>query len=171
VLAPYVVSVRAARNLTNMFAFVSSDGEQTGIATMMEPDSLKLLEDSLILEAKHSASFSAKGNALDIGNLFKATKARVKHQSKLCVEGATADLRRVLDQEFSKMAHFKVTKKKHHVDAICRVVACAQQTLTKNIITNGFSKSGQWNGTEFDFDARMRCSNYKFKQNELQVQR
>ena len=59
--------------------FLSTDGEQAGIDAFMEPASTKLLEDAKILQAKHSASYSAKGNALDAGNLLKATKTRAKH--------------------------------------------------------------------------------------------
>ena len=169
VLAPYVKKVREAYKLSNMLAFVSSDGEQSQIDTFMESESVAVLNDALILEAKHAASFSARGNALDAGNYFKASKTRVRHTTKEKVEVSTSDLRRVLDTVFASLTHLSAAKRKSYVDGVCRVVACAQATLTHSIIVTGFRKTGQWDGHSFNFDLRMQCSTYQYTAEQLAV--
>ena len=101
-MVPYVKRVCEPRQLPGMFAIVFSHGEQNQISTFMEAESILMLDDALILEAMHAALLSARGNAPDAGNYFKATKSRVKHKPNEVVEVNTVDLRRVLDETFAK---------------------------------------------------------------------
>ena len=56
--------MRENYGLENVYAFFTTDGEQRQIKTFMEEKSIDLLEESKIIYGKHSASYSAKGNAL-----------------------------------------------------------------------------------------------------------
>ena len=97
ILCAYVDDVRTANLLGESRAFVSTDGESIQIDTFMEEDSANRLEASLIYQGKHSASYSAKGNAWDAGNYFKSTKKRTKHLHSETVASLTTTLRRNLD--------------------------------------------------------------------------
>ena len=63
----------------------------------MEPESIELFNDAMILDGKHSASYSAKGNSFDAGNYFKATKTKTRTTIKKEVELITNSLRRRID--------------------------------------------------------------------------
>jgi hypothetical protein len=79
ILCNYVKDMRASSpECREMYAFVSSDGEQLQVNTFSEQESLDAMDDAMIIEAKHSASYSAKGNALGAGKYLMATKARLK---------------------------------------------------------------------------------------------
>ena len=58
---------------------------------------------------------------------------------------------------------------KANVDGVCRVVACAQQTLTHSIIVKGFWQTGQWDGSSFKFDLKVKWCAYKFKPKNVNV--
>jgi len=88
VLAPFVEKARTAQELPGMYAFISHDGEQKGVEAFMEPDSVTILDKALILDAKHSASYSARSNALDAGKLFLTTKNRGKASRETAGEGS-----------------------------------------------------------------------------------
>ena len=139
IICDYVQRVRTDIGLDDMPAFFSTDGEQRQIETFMEARSIALLEQAKIIDGKHSASYSAKGNALDMGNYFKATKTRVKHLSKAMVESNTYRLRAKLD-DYMRESHPSWTKDKrnHHIDAICRIVTASQKTYNVDIIHKSF---------------------------------
>jgi hypothetical protein len=58
-----------------MRPLVTTDGEAIQIQTFMEPDCALGLKVAAILEGKHSASYSAKGNAWD-GEIISRPRKR-----------------------------------------------------------------------------------------------
>jgi len=150
--------VRENYGLENVYAFFTTDGEQRQIQTFMEEKSIDLLEEYKIIYGKHSASYSAKGNAFDAGNYFKATKMRTKHMLKQEVEEETYHLRRRLDNYVTnEISHMTKSKRDHIVDSCCRVTASCQKTCNINIIKHGFQKTGQYVNSGFNFDVKMSC--------------
>jgi hypothetical protein len=170
ILIPYVSSVRAAQGLDGVHVFFSVDGEPKCINTWTTPDCVKLLDDASILLAKHSASYSARGNALDAGNAFKSTKNYQKYLSADEVSQQTPDLRRRLDGHFdSHMKHWKKARRDFTVDAICRVVLSSQSAMTPSTIRNGFARTGQYVKGGMDFDTKIRNCTYPLSQPELKT--
>jgi len=114
-----------------MLAFVSSDGEQIQVETFMEQDMVELLDFAGILEAKHSASYSAKGNAWDASNYFKGSKKRLNHlvQHQQEVEITTSSLGRILDIRLTESSsHLGGPMRDKMVNAICKIVTACQKT-------------------------------------------
>ena len=161
VMCPYVNDVRLSLNLGDMNAFISTDGEQIQIETFIEPQCSEMLKAASILEAKHSASYSAKGNAWDAGNYFKATKCRAKSMHSGTVSSMTAAVRRNLDAILTELTHLDVGTRNHMANAVCRIVAACRATLTFSIIQGGFIETGQWdpalNPPGYNFDKKMGC--------------
>jgi hypothetical protein len=157
-VCPYFKMVRENFGLDGVYGFFTTDGEQRQIETFTQEDSIAMLEESKIIYGKHSASYSAKGNAFDAGNYFKATKARTKHMLKSEVEELTSHLRRRLDNYLtSSFSHITKAKRDHIADSCCRVTASCQKTCNLDIIKHGFEKSGQYVKDGFDFDTKMAC--------------
>jgi hypothetical protein len=159
-----------------MMAFVSSDGEKLQVDTFIEPASVILLNNSLIFEAKHAASYSAKGNAWDAGKYFMATKKRGKTLIQSQFMALSQPLRRVLDDDLSlNKPNICREKRNHIVDSICRTVIACQKTLTMDIIQDGFSSTGQYVNrlkfAGFDFDKKISCCTNPPTKSEMKVLR
>ena len=138
-----------------MNAFFTTDGEPLQVEVFMEPESIELFNDAMILDGKHSASYSAKGNSFDAGNYFKATKTKTRTTIKKEVELITNSLRRRIDSYMdSENGHMTKALREHIADAICRVVASCQQELSFDIIRHGFQYTGQY---PFNFNDKMAC--------------
>jgi len=142
----------------------------------MKSNNVKKLNDNNIIYAKHSASYSAKGNALDAGNYFKATKQRSKAIIKSEYLRSCVTLRRAIDNALSiQLNHIPLNRREMIADAVCRVVISCQNTCTPNIIKNGFANTGQYvystQNQGFDFDAKMKCCTKPLSNNELQQMR
>jgi hypothetical protein len=138
----------------------------------MEPASVAVLDRHSILQAKHSASYSAKGNALDAGNFFKSSKARVKFMGREEVESSTAELRKRLTALMGeKKPHLSSEKRKAMVGAAARVVVASQTSMTRKVVQESFAKTGQFKGSGLDFDAKMACTTYKLSAAEMTTMR
>lgn len=74
VICPWIQKIRSANALDNMWCFFSTDGEYRQIDSLTSGPMIQLFNSKKILQAKHCASYSAKGNALDAGRYFIATK-------------------------------------------------------------------------------------------------
>mmetsp|Transcript_16801 Transcript_16801/g.15153 ORF Transcript_16801/g.15153 Transcript_16801/m.15153 type:complete len:164 (-) Transcript_16801:41-532(-) len=147
-----------------MFCFHSSDhdGEPILLQTIMKSNNIAKLKHNNIIYAKHSASYSANGNALDAGNYFKATKKRSQSVIKSEYLRACITLRRSLDKKLKDYVdNIPINKREMIANAVCRVVVACQNTCNPNIIKNGFAKTGQYlysaDKQGFDFDAKMNC--------------
>lgn len=160
IICPYVDKTRATFQLTNMKSFVSTDGEQIQIETFSTPENLELLSTSDIIAAKHAASYSGRGNALDAGNLFKATKKRLLHlpqdQLQLTMTCIAKTLKYVLNPFVAGLGTAVLQK---IIIAICRIVAACRATCTAPIVSHGFAKTGQYLAHKegLDFDTKMSC--------------
>jgi transposase-like protein len=169
VICPYFKSVRESCELGDVPAFFTTDGEYRQIEVMKEPQSVDLLEEANIIYGKHSASYSAKGNAFDAGNYFKATKYRNKYIPKAEVETYTSSLRRKLDQYLeTEKNNLTKAKRDHIVDSACRLTTACQRTCNVSIIKHGFAKTGQYvDGNGFNFDIKMSCCTSEIPPTEL----
>ena len=172
VLIPHIIKVRSTLNLDNVPSLFSIDGEFNCLTTWMKPDSVKQFDDADILVAKHSASYSARGNALDAGNVFKATKSTLKHLYAEEVQDLTPDLRRNLDTYFTQeCAHLKSSVRDLTVDAICRIVVSSQRAMTPDTVRHGFAKTGQYLHNGFDFDTKIRNCTFKLTDSQVRTMR
>ena len=120
----YFIDIRESNELNGMYAFFTTDSEPLQIEIFMEPESVQKLENAKILDGRHSASYSAKGNSFDAGYNFKATKTRTRTTIKAEVKTITASLRRRIDAYMkTENSHMTLALREHIADAICRVVA------------------------------------------------
>ena len=146
------------------------DGEQQAIAAVLEPPTLKALDDARMMVAKHSASYSARANALDAGNLFKASKTKQRHLASDDVELSARPLIARLDLALARSKpHWDVARRKGTARAIARVVLANQRVLTLGLVTEGFRRTGQFDGEGPNFEKKMSCTTYRFSAAELAV--
>ena len=173
VLCGHVDTIKEALDSPESFAFVSTDGEYGYIQAAMA--NMNLLEESKILHAKHSASYSAKSNAWDAGNYFKATKKVNSNMRRDEVIRMTSAVRRSLEKAFTdpvnSVLHLPVATRNHYIDGICRLVASCQCTLTPRIVSHGFALTGQYVNDAFNFDTKMRCCTTYIPHDQLQLMR
>ena len=171
VLIPFIVGIRQQYTPENPFALVTQDGELKNLETIMAPEILALLDTNSILAGKHAASFSAKGNDLDAGNLFKASKKVTKHMRKSEIDARAPEIKRLMMQALQgdqcKAVSWTLEKKKQIVLGICRVVVACQQVMTASLVMGGFETTGRYGPHGFDLDTRLRCSTYPWKAEEI----
>jgi hypothetical protein len=148
--------------------FLTTDGEQKNIEAMMQETSLQLMSDHQIIVGKHSASMSARGNDLDAGNLFKATKQKIKHMRQSFVQSNAPVLKRALISALmsencsESILSTNRSKREQLVEGVCRVVIACQQVMSPSLVQGGFEATGRWGMHGFDLDARLRASSYQW---------
>ena len=169
VLVPYFKELRGSFSGEELRTiFLTTDGEQKNIEAMMQEKSLQLMSDQQIIVGKHSASMSARGNDLDAGNLFKATKKKIKHMRQSFVESNAPVLKRALISALmsencsESILSTNRSKREQLAEGICRIVIACQQVMSPSLVQGGFEATGRWGMHGFDLDARLRASSYQW---------
>ena len=123
-------------------AFYSMDGEEIQIRNVM--NRIEMFNATGIIVAKRAASLSQFGNALDAGNIHKATKERQKcmtdNEAHHAKEGIIAAILNYLRTAVPSLTKAKC---KHIAEACVRVASAFQFTLNPTMILNSFRKCAQ----------------------------
>jgi transposase len=97
-----------------------------------------------VILLKGSASCSATGNALDAGNIHKATKTNAKHMRETTVLYTNESSQRKLDNTLSQLLPtWPKDRRDITADRVLRVVKAYKKKLSHDIILHSFQKSGQ----------------------------
>lgn len=143
-ILPFVDQMRSVTGMDNAPVFYSFDGEEIQIRNFLDQSFLPEYTQRLMLMVKHSASFSAKSNALDAGNLHKASKKVSKSATKRTIMHGMAPHQTKLDDLFFRIRPLKTKATRDQlVDAVLRTVVSLQTVFTHKLILHSFEKTGQ----------------------------
>jgi len=132
--------------------YYTIDGEDIVLNAYMTPRNRKILKDKLVILAKGGCSNSRFNNALDSGNIHKATKKVNKHTSMKDVAVDQAANQKYVDELLKEQAgHIPKGTRDDQADAIVKLVHVYQGVLRKSIIQHSFVKSGQSSDTSGKF--------------------
>ena len=170
VIIEFVQSRRTLPEFANSLCLISSDGEPVQIKALLECSDL--LDRERIIEAKHAASCSSTGNALDGGNYFKGAKAVNRSAFLDEIELWTFVLRKKLDDLLDEnMNHMTKALREQISDGICRVVYSCQKVYTPAIVVDSFKKTGQLVNGEPNFDFKMSLCPSRIPKKDLDTMR
>jgi hypothetical protein len=139
-----VRSIRDGSGLTVLDPYFSSmDGVPIQIENIMNTEIMALFNDQNFILAKHPASLSKFGNALDAGNIHKAAKKCYMTEDR-ATQGKESVLRGINRFLTEDLAHLTKKTRNLMADTAVRVISSFQSTVTPNIIVNSFRRSVQW---------------------------
>lgn len=146
----------------------SCDGEQIQIDGIFNDEEvLAALDMNLIYSVKHCASNSATSNAWDSCDFFKATRTRNKYCiSKTVATGKIAMTKKVDAALAREVPGIELGKRNQVSDGIIKIQVAMQQSLTLQIVSNGFERTGQH---PLDFKKKMRTCRSNISPDQLKV--
>lgn len=145
VVTPFIAQKRVTWSLPDMRGFVYCDGEAKQIEAFQEELMLQLLRDLNIDLGKTPASCSGICQSSDVSNFFKAAK---KHCQFIDEERPTDFLLRDrLVRVFAARHSFGATKRGWLVKSLIRVHDAVKETLTCDLIRDGYVSIGQYPAT------------------------
>ena len=123
-------------------AFYSLDGEEIQLRNIM--NRIQIFNNRNIIMAKRAASLSQFGNALDAGNIHKATKKRQKFMTDMEAHHAKDGIiAAILGHLRSAIPTLTKAKSTHIAEACVRVASAFQFTLAPSMILHSFEKCAQ----------------------------
>eukprot|EP01034_Spumella_vulgaris_P029667 gene29667-36749_t len=169
VVIPFFVHARGltdgtADEMAEMRSFVSCDGEAMQLKVFMQNGVLSLLNENRIDIGKLPASTSGSTQASDVSSYFKAMKTRLKslRASKAIDTSLHARLDKIIREEHSA---FSSEQRKLIVLSLLRITTAASKTVCKDIVHEGYTRTGQ-----FPLDLKQTlacCTNTLVKQSEI----
>ena len=139
----FIRSLRDSNYLSHeSLAFFSLDGEEIQIRNVM--NRIDFFNEISVIVAKRAASLSHFGNALDAGNIHKATKTRQKNMSdKEAHHGKDGVIAAIMGYLRAELPQLTKAKCKHIAEACVRVASAFQFTLSPTMILHSFEKCAQ----------------------------
>lgn len=120
---------------------LTMDGEQVQIESAM--DYRQIFNNHNVHIVKHSASFSKHSNALDAGNVHKATKMRVKCASGRKIMAGQEGLQKFMDDLFAENVPHVPSAMRHKAVVACiRIIMAYAQIVTPDMLDHSFIKAG-----------------------------